>query len=265
MIFLAKFLFFFFTLIFTDQVSSKDNIKEAVLNENRNIENVKRDKYRNPVETLKFFGLSREKKVLEITPGRGWYSEILSKYMKNTNNYYIAKYDPPQFAVEIITKIQNEFEKYFSNNVNKFGEIQFISINQDFQVKSDKNKFDIVLTFRNTHNWLGKDKAEEIYSSIFSLMKKGGTLGVVQHRASESSTFNHKAGYVKESFLIKLIEKQGFKFVEKSEINSNPKDLKNYEKGVWTLPPSLRLGEKDKSKYIEIGESDRMTIKFIKP
>ncbi len=96
-------------------------------------------------------------------------------------------------------------------------------------------------------------------------MKKGGTLGVVQHRANESSTFDHKAGYVKESFLIKLIEKQGFRLIEKSEINSNPKDLKNYEKGVWTLPPTFRLGEKDKSKYIEIGESDRMTLKFIKP
>ena len=95
-------------------------------------------------------------------------------------------------------------------------------------------------------------------------MKKGGILGVVQHRADESSPFNYKGGYVKESFLINFIEKQGFKLIKKSEINSNFKDIKNYEKGVWTLPPTYRLGEKDKSKYSKIGESDRMTLKFIK-
>ena len=121
------------------------------------------------------------------------------------------------------------------------------------------------MTFRNTHNWLDSNNAEKIYRSIFNSMKKGGVLGVVQHRADESSEFNYKGGYVKESFLIKLIEDQGFKLVKKSEINSNPKDLKDYAKGVWTLPPTLRLGDKNKAKYSNIGESDRMTLKFIKP
>ena len=125
-------------------------------------------------------------------------------------------------------------------------------------------KFDMILTFRNSHNWLNTGNAKKIYKSIYKVMNKNGILGVVQHRADENSDLDYNKGYVKESFLIKLIEDQGFKLVEKSEINSNPKDLKNYKNGVWTLPPRLVNGEKNKSKYLKIGESDRMTLKFIK-
>ena len=123
----------------------------------------------------------------------------------------------------------------------------------------------MVLTFRNTHNWLGSNTVENVYKSIFKIMKKGGILGVVQHRADIKSKNNFKNGYVKQSFLIKLIEDQGFKFINKSEINANYKDTKDYEKGVWTLPPRLIEGDKHKNKFLLIGESDRMTLKFIKP
>ena len=257
-------LFIFIIPLISFKSFSDELLKNAIQNQNRKIENIKRDKYRNPYTTLNFFGINKEMKILVIIPGRGLYTEILAKYMKNSNNFYVAQYDPPQFAVEILTKIQNEFEKYFLDNQDQFGKFKYISINEDFDILSEKNKFDMVLTFRNSHNWLKNKKAEEMYNSIFKIMKKGGVLGIVQHRANESSTFNYKAGYVKESFLIKLVEKQGFKLIDKSEINSNPKDLKNYEKGVWTLPPTLRLGEKDRLKYLKIGESDRMTLKFIK-
>ena len=123
----------------------------------------------------------------------------------------------------------------------------------------------MVLTFRNTHNWLRSKTAENVYSSIYKVMKSGGILGIVQHKADENSEFNFKNGYVKESFLIKLVEGQGFKLLEKSNINLNPLDTKDYKNGVWTLPPRLILGEKNKRKYLEIGESERMTLKFIKP
>ena len=123
----------------------------------------------------------------------------------------------------------------------------------------------MVLTFRNTHNWLRSKTAENVYSSIYKVMKRGGILGIVQHKAEENSEFNFKNGYVKESFLIKLVEDQGFKLLEKSNINLNPLDTKDYKNGVWTLPPRLILGEKNKRKYLEIGESERMTLKFIKP
>ena len=120
------------------------------------------------------------------------------------------------------------------------------------------------MTFRNTHNFLDQKKSENIYQSLHRSLKKNGILGVVQHRADESATYNFKKGYVKESFLIRHIEEQGFKLLEKTEINSNPKDLKNYNKGVWTLPPRYAEGDKNKSIYEAIGESDRMTLKFIK-
>ena len=243
--------------------NNKELIESAIQNQFRKKENIARDIFRNPLETLIFFGIRRDMKILEVVPGRGWYTEILANYMKNTDNFYVAKYNKPPFAVEIINKIQNEFDTYFSENEKNFGSVQQVFINDRFEIESDR-KFDMILTFRNSHNWLGIEKGEQIYRSIYKNLKKGGILGVVQHRANETMESNFGKGYVKESFLIKFIEEQGFKFVEKSEINSNPKDLKNYEKGVWTLPPTFRLGEKDKSKFIEIGESDRMTLKFKK-
>ena len=252
-------------LFFSNKIDAdSDLIKEAIENPFRKEINQKRDVYRNPYETLNFFELDKSKKVLEIIPGRGWYSEIISRYMKGTNNFYVAIYEEPSYAIEIITKIQNEFSKYFEKNRNKFGYIKKIFIDKNFKIRGHENYFDLILTFRNTHNFLDQKKSENIYKSLHKSLKKNGILGVVQHRANESAAFNFKKGYVKESFLIKHIEKQGFKLLEKTEINSNPKDLKNYKKGVWTLPPRYAEGEKNKSVYQAIGESDRMTLKFIK-
>ena len=184
--------------------------------------------------------------------------------MKDTNNFHVAVYKEPSYAIEIITKIQNEFFEYFKKNKNKFGEIKKIFIDKNFKIESNENYFDLILTFRNTHNFLDQKKSENIYQSLHRSLKKNGILGVVQHRADESATYNFKKGYVKESFLIRHIEEQGFKLLEKTELNSNPKDLKNYNKGVWTLPPRYAEGDENKSIYEAIGESDRMTLKFIK-
>ncbi len=239
-------------------------LTKAVQNEHRSIENKKRDKFRNPTETLNFFGINKNMKVLEIIPGRGWYTEIISSVMKGTNNFYVATYKKPSYAKEIITKIQKDFFIYFENNKDKFGEIKSVLINEDFQIISEDNYFDMILTFRNTHNFLDQKKSDEIFNSIYRSLKKGGILGIVQHRANESSEFKYNKGYVKESFLINYLESLGFKLLEKSEINANLKDLKNYEKGVWALPPRLTNGEKDRNFYQSIGESDRMTLKFVK-
>ncbi len=244
--------------------NNTDSIIDAVNNENRSLANKNRDIYRNPTETLKFFEINREKKILEIIPGRGWYTEILSKYMRNSGNFYVATYEKPSYATEIITKIQKEFTQYFAKNKDKFGEIKHVKIDNDFKLINYENYFDIILTFRNTHNFLDQNKAQNIFESFHKSLKKNGVLGVVQHRASENAEFNFKKGYVKESFLINFLQDQGFQLINKSEINSNPKDLKNYPKGVWTLPPRLREGENNKSYYISIGESDRMTLKFRK-
>ena len=248
---------FFFSLPFNSL--SDNSLKIAIDNPLRGNENINRDKYRNPYDTLSFFEISKEKKVLEVIPGSGWYTEIISKYMKGSQNFYVLMYNKPK--LDILKKIQKKFLNKFDNN-ESFGSVKKIYFNEDLSIENKNDYFDIVLTFRNTHNWLQMKKAEKAYNSFSKLLKKGGILGVVQHRASANNKKDFDKGYVKESFLIKLIENQGFKFVEKSEINANPRDLKNYKKGVWSLPP--RFSDGKKTQYLNIGESDRMTLKFIK-
>jgi predicted methyltransferase len=252
-------LLFLYLFCFSFNSLSDDSLKFAVNNKLRGSENISRDKYRNPYDTLSFFEISRNKKVLEVIPGTGWYTEIISKYMRGTQNFYVLMYGQPQ--LDILKKIQKKFSEKFDNN-ESFGDVKKLYFNENLDVNDKNGYFDLIVTFRNTHNWLQMNKADEAYNSISKLLKKGGILGVVQHRASENVKENFSKGYVKEDFLIKQIEKQGLKFIEKSEINSNPRDLKNYKKGVWSLPP--RFSDGKKTKYLNIGESDRMTLKFIK-
>ena len=252
-------LLFLYLFCFSFNSLSNDSLKFAVNNKLRGSENISRDKYRNPYDTLSFFEISRNKKVLEVIPGTGWYTEIISKYLRGTQNFYVLMYDQPK--LDILKKIQKKFSEKFDNN-NSFGDVKKLYFNENLDVTDKNGYFDLIVTFRNTHNWLQMNKADEAYKSISKLLKKGGILGVVQHRASENDEENFSKGYVKEDFLIKQIEKQGLKFIEKSEINSNPRDLKNYKKGVWSLPP--RFSDGKKTKYLNIGESDRMTLKFIK-
>ena len=170
--------------------------------------------------------------------------------MKDTNNFYVVTYQVPTYAVDIIKKIQTEFFNYFEENQEIFGEIKNLEIDKNFNFHNYDNYFDLILTFRNIHNFLDQDKSDNIFNSINKSLKKGGIFGVVQHKADENLDLEFSKGYVKESFIIDQIESHGFKLVEKSNINSNPKDLKNYEKGVWTLPPRLIEGEKNKSLYL---------------
>ncbi len=255
-------IFFLFNFVESKPPKFDQELKNSVENLSRSKKNVARDKFRNPFETLNFFEIKKNKKVLEISPGNGYYSEIISHYMKNTNNYYVTEYKFP--PVDAVKKGQKKFREYFSENVNNFGKINTLLFLENNILEKNQKNFDLVLTFRNTHNWLGSNTAKNVYKSIYDSMKKGGILGIVQHRANEDMEKNFKNGYVKESFLIDFIEKIGFKFVGKSNINANLKDTKDYQRGVWTLPPRLVMGEKDKKKYLEIGESDRMTLKFVK-
>ena len=130
-----------------------------------------------------------------------------------------------------------------------------------------KSSVDRVLTFRNVHNWIKRDQAEEVFKAMFQALKPGGILGVVEHRnsAKQSQDPKTESGYVAEDYVIALAKKAGFKLQGKSELNANPKDTKNHPEGVWTLPPTLRLKDQDREKYLAIGESDRMTLKFLKP
>lgn len=233
-------------------------IEEAVNSNFRTPENQKRDVYRHPIETLTFFGLKPEMSVIEIWPSGGWYTEILAPYLSSKGTYIIADpaTDPKGYT--------NPRKEWFENNPSVRSLSVTFQPGENIALGTD-NSVDMVLTFRNVHNWLPATNQQAAFDSFFKVLKPGGVLGVVEHRASTKVKFDPESGYVKEKDVIKMAKKAGFILVAKSEINANPKDKANYPDGVWTLPPRLKLGEVDKEKYLAIGESDRMTLKFAKP
>ena len=228
------------------------SLKESIENEERDIENIKRDIYRHPKETLTFFGIKPNMTVVELNPGGGWYTEILANYIHYPGTLITAQGD---YYME-------KFKKKIDSS-SMYGRVEIVSLNSIF---AKENSVDAVITFRNLHNWLGP-QIESIFSNSFKVLKPGGKFGVVEHRANPGTDLEtmKKSGYVTEDHAIQVALKHGFKLLAKSEINANPKDTKDHPKGVWTLPPRLRLEDLDKQRYIEIGESDRMTLLFIKP
>ena len=218
-----------------------------------------RDRYRHPVETLTFFGIKPDMTVVEIWPGAGWYTEILAPYLKPHGKLYAAVPPGPR-SKPYRDKLAADPKFYAGIIVTELGPPNSFDI-------APAGSADMVVTFRNVHNWLMGGFADKVFKAMYRALKPGGILGVEEHRGDPKLPQNPKgsSGYVREDYLIGLAEKAGFKFVEKSEINANPKDTKDYPKGVWTLPPTLRLGNTDRDKYLAIGESDRMTLKFVKP
>ena len=221
--------------------------------------NVARDKYRHPAETLAFFGVQPNHTVVELWPGGGWYTEVLAPYLASGGALHVV---PPAGSYD-----QRIRAKVASNPV--YGAVQVATFNAGQPTSIAPGSVDVVLTFRNVHSWLDEDApiADQVFAEAFRLLKPGGTFGVVEHRLPEDADDARQmtSGYVKVSTVRRLAEAAGFKFAGSSEINANPKDSKDYPGGVWTLPPSLSQGDKDREKYVAIGESDRMTLKFIKP
>ena len=213
-----------------------------------------------------FFGLQPEMKVLEILPGMGWYTEILTPVLRDKGQLTVASFGS-NHPNDYLRGIHAKFEDKLNANDALYGKLKRVVFKEDSYLKAvpDASQ-DMVVTFRNTHNWIRFGGIEEAYKSFHRVLKKGGVLGVVQHRADKGSDAKESSqkGYVPESYLIKLIEDMGFELVDKSEVNANPKDTKDYPEGVWSLPPSLREKEVNRDKYLAIGESDRMTLRFIK-
>jgi predicted methyltransferase len=230
-----------------------DGISDAVNNENRSVKERSRDEYRHPQQTLRFFDVQSEMAVAEISPGGGWYSSILAPLLNEKGQFYAAHF-----------YIEEGGNAYYKNTkVTAFHPTKAM----DF---APANSLDRVLTFRNVHNWYmqtGQEGVDSAFSSFFKALKKGGVLGVVEHKLPENlaDDAQKSSGYMKQSVVIAAAEKAGFRLLAQSDINLNPLDTTDHEKGVWTLPPGLRLGEKDQAKYLTIGESSRMTLKFIKP
>lgn len=227
-----------------------------------------RDVYRHPQETLAFFDVQPDMTVVEVWPGGGWYTEILAPYLKAKGQYIAAGFAINDVSPPYQARGATKFLEKLAADPARFGNVGVTSLGPpDAWTIAPPNSADRVLTFRNVHNWLEGGYAPQVFSAMFAALKPGGVLGVVEHRAAPGTDLAKmkESGYVTEDEVKRLAAEAGFVFESASEINANPKDTKDYPKGVWTLPPRLVEGEKDKDKYLAIGESDRMTFRFVKP
>ncbi len=225
-----------------------------------------RDAYRHPKETLLFFGIRPEMKVMEVWPEPGWYTAVIAPLLREKGKYYAAVIaaDP---SSKYITHRLEEYRSRLAARPEMYDRVTVVTFPADGGDAVPAGSVDMVVTVRNIHNWMARDQAAQAFATMYRALKPGGVLGVVEHRGNPAVPQDPKAksGYVNEDYAIKLIEQQGFRLVAKSEVNDNPKDTKDYEQGVWTLPPTYRLGAKDRDKYAAIGESDRFTLRFLKP
>ena len=246
-----------------ENTASSKSLVKAVAGDHRTAKNKARDQYRHPVETLSFFGFKSDMTVVEITPGGGWYTEILAPALKGTGKLYGAHY-PDTGEDDYYSNSRKKLVKKLASNV-VFDEVVLTDFTPKKQSElAPQATADLVLTFRNLHNW--KDEGVvQVFKDAFNALKPGGVLGIVEHRLPAGLDPAIGKGYVSETKTIMQAKAVGFRFVDASEVNANSKDLAEHPKGVWTLPPSLALKEKDRAKYLAIGESDRMTLKFVKP
>ena len=234
--------------------------------------NRQRNQYRHPVETLTFFGLTPEMSVLEIWPAHGWYTEILAPYLKNSGKLTLAHFPHNDGTLKdersvFWAKVSQRLQQRIADNSDYFGSPVNIELAAPTFIPTQTEQFDMVLTFRNAHIWDEDGYLFATLQSIFQALKPGGVLGMVEHRAARLSDISSSAveGYLDEAYVIHVAENVGFTLVASSEINANPVDKKNYPKGVYALPPTLARGHINQDEYLAIGESDRMTLKFIKP
>jgi predicted methyltransferase len=226
-----------------------------------------RDPHRHPYDTLAFFGLRNDQTVVEIDPGSsGWWTEILAPYLHDHGRYYAAGPAADDTSAEAVSS-RKGFAAKLASDPMIYGNVIVTGFDGDRVDIAPTGAADMVLTFRNLHNWIADGSADAALRAFYRALKPGGILGIEDHRARADQPQDPKAatGYVREDYAIALAEKAGFKLVARSEINANPKDTKDYPAGVWTLLPTLRLKDQDRAKYVAIGESDRFTLKFIKP
>ncbi len=239
-------------------------------NEPRSADNIARDQYRHPKLTLEFLDVQPHHTVVEIWPGSGWYSEILAPMLRAKGQFYAAHF-PANSHIKFFRSSRTKFEQKVKLMPEIYDKVSITNFAPPNQLSiAPAGSADRVLTFRNVHNWMKNDSEQEAFNAFYQALKPGGILGVVEHRAPDSFNLQKMvdSGYVGQWYVIKLAEQAGFKFVGASSINANIKDKKNHPNGVWTLPPTLRVpadtNKVQQEKYRSIGESDRMTLKFLK-
>lgn len=246
-------------------------LREAIAGSWRDPKNTARDVYRHPLQTLDFFGVNADQTVVEITPGgAGWYTEILAPYLRERGHYTAAMADFTVMAEgrarnaqqEALVDLRARLAKYPA----QFDRVAFVSFDPKQPVIAAPGTVDTVLTFRNVHNWVAAGTADAYFAAFHAALKPGGTLGVVDHRARPGTDLAamKKSGYLTEALVIELATRAGFVLDARSEVNANPKDTVDHPNGVWTLPPSNRHDAEEAQKYRDIGESDRMTLRFRK-
>jgi predicted methyltransferase len=243
----------------------------ALAGEHRSARNKARDQFRHPKETLAFFGLRRDMHVVEIWPGGGWYTEVLAPVLRGSGKLYAAQYgSTPAFDYQ--TQEMQALADKAAQYPDVFDEVVFTALWAPGELEiAPAGSADMVLTFRNVHNWLDPNYRQDpaqLFAAFFTALKPGGVLGVVDHRWPDPATEDARAanGYVSEQRVRALAEAAGFEFAGSSEANGNPRDMHEHPNGVWSLPPDLAVPEgEDRQKYLDIGESDRLTLKFVKP
>lgn len=243
-------------------------IDRALTGEHRSDRNIARDRYRHPRETLLFFGLEPQMTVVEITPGAGWYSEILAPVLSDNGSFYAAIYQVSDGSPDIIRRLDSMYRGLMAANPDVYAKVKLSVFDPRAPQFAPAATADQVLTFRNIHNWAKAGSIDLMIKGFYDALKPGGVLGVVEHRAKPGTSFQQQidSGYMTEQYVIEIAQKGGFKLVGQSEINANPLDTADHPGGVWNLPPNLRnVSDADRPRYLRIGESDRMTLKFIKP
>ena len=247
------------------QSTTSDTFQPLLSASYRSPGNVARDPYRHPAQTLAFFGIRPDSTVVEILPGSGgYYMEILAPWLKDKGLYIAANRDGSQ------PHYQADHEKLLQRLIKEpdlYGKVLVRPFRADRHAIAPAGSADVVISFRNLHNWMEQGELQESLKAFYLALKPGGILGIVDHRGRTDQTQAEQiaSGYVRQDVAIALIEQAGFKLQASSEVNANPKDSKDHPEGVWTLPPSYRLKDKDREKYAAIGESDRFTLRFVKP
>jgi len=244
---------------------SAQRIEAAIKGSWRPAPDVARDPYRHPLKTLQFFGIRPDMTVIEITPGGGWYARILAPLLRENGKYIAAEFAPTKGKEAKAD--DSHLRKLFASDPKVFGKARIVTMDARHPVLGTSGSADMVLTFRNVHNWVQAGTAPAMFQAFYQVLKPGGVLGVVDHRAASGAALAavKGSGYLPQAYVTKLARAAGFILQASSDVNANPRDTRDYPKGVWTLPPTLALGDKDKAKYQAIGESDRMTLRFVKP
>jgi predicted methyltransferase len=253
------------TLLGTTAVAD-DRLRAAVDDPARAEDERARDVHRHPYETLSFFGIEPGMTVVELAPSGGWYTEIIAPYLAADGQYVAGHFDlsidnPPGYFEPAMAQWRERVA-----DAERFGEPRVVPFHPPGTVDlGEPGSADMVVSFRSAHGWKRDGVFGSVLDAVHSVLKRDGVFGIVQHRLPEDGDDSEHSGYVKQSWVVAMAESHGFRLVEASEINANPADTADHPAGVWSLPPSLRdVEEADRAAYLEIGESDRMTLKFVK-